>query len=124
MIWLVAAAGAVGSVLRFVVDGLVAERVRARIPLGTVLVNVTGSFLLGLLVGAGTGRIPEALGTVLGVGLLGGYTTFSTASVEAVTVAAQGRGGALRAAAHAGGMLVASLSAAWLGLMLGGSELG
>ncbi|MGO1317553.1 MAG: fluoride efflux transporter FluC [Cellulomonadaceae bacterium] len=119
MIWLVAAAGAVGSVLRFVVDGWVAERVRTRIPLGTVLVNVTGSFLLGVVVGLGAGRIPEPLGTVLGVGLLGGYTTFSTASVEAVTVAAQGRGGALRAAAHAGGMLAASLGAAWLGLSLG-----
>lgn len=117
MIALVALAGGVGAALRFLVDGLVTRHVRARVPWGTVVVNVTGSFLLGLLVTTtGDGDVR----TVLGTGLLGGYTTFSAASVEAVSLARhRGTGAALTATAHAAVMLLLSLAAAGAGLWLG-----
>jgi len=111
VIALVALGGGLGAVLRFVVDGLVG-RWRG-VPLGTLVVNVSGSFALGLAVGL----LPDgdAL-AVLGTGLLGGYTTFSAASVEAVTLARDSR---TRAALHAGAMLLLGLLAAALGLWAG-----
>lgn len=117
---LVAVAGGLGAVLRFVVDGLVSRRNRLRVPLGTAVVNVTGSFVLGLLTGwALTHDVDRQLTLIVGTGLLGGYTTFSTASVEAVRLAGLSRSGLL-AVAHAVGMLALSLASAGLGLWLGG----
>ena len=117
---LVAVAGGLGAALRFVVDGLVARHNPLRFPLGTTVVNVTGSFLLGLLTGwvlaHGSHR---DLTLILGTGLLGGYTTFSTASIEAVRLAGVSRSGLL-AFGHAVGMLVLSLASAGLGLWLAG----
>lgn len=118
MIGLVALAGGIGAALRFLVDGWVGERVRGRLPLGTFVVNVTGASLLGLLVGLAPGDDVLAL---LGVGLLGGYTTFSAASLEAVVIARESRPAAV---AHATAMLVASLVAAALGLWAGGALAG
>lgn len=117
----VALAGGIGACLRFVVDGLISRRSRRTMPVGTLTINVTGAFVLGLLTSlsahhAGLGD----LGTVLGTGMMGGYTTFSTASVEAVNLAVgQGGRGAVRAGVHAVGMLVLGLLAGWLGLALG-----
>lgn len=115
---LIALAGGLGATARFVLDGVVARRNPFRIPLGTVVINVTGSLLLGLLTGAviAHGGSTE-LKLVLGTGFLGGYTTFSTASVEAVRLAAGTRALAL-SFAHAAGMLAVSLAAAALGLWL------
>ncbi|WP_147916383.1 fluoride efflux transporter FluC [Ruania zhangjianzhongii] len=117
----VALAGGVGAVLRFVVDALVARWHDRSVPLGTIVVNVTGSFLLGLLVALVHGHAGlDALVTVLGTGLLGGYTSFSTASVEAVTIALRdGARAAVTAVGHAVVMLLVSLAAAGLGLWLG-----
>jgi CrcB protein len=117
MIVLVALAGGVGAVLRFVVDSLVARAVRTRVPMGALVVNVTGSFLLGLLVATAPAGDARA---VLGAGLLGGYTTFSAASLEAVDLArAGGRRALATAAAHAAARLSSSIAAAALGLWLG-----
>ena len=88
----------------------------ARWPWGTALINVSGSLLLGLLTGLGTRGLPSDAVLVLGTGLLGGWTTFSTASVETVRLLQQGR-----AAASLGyglGVLVLSIAAALLGLAL------
>lgn len=114
-------AGGVGAVLRFLVDHLVARLHDRSVPVGTIVVNVTGSFLLGLLVAMARDHPgPGALVTVVGTGLLGGYTSFSTASVEAVTLALRdGARAARAAAAHVVVMLLASLAAAALGLWLG-----
>ena len=121
MILLVALAGGVGAALRFVVDGLVARRNRTGLPLGTVVINVTGSFLLGLMTALALDHTGLAeLKAVIGTGLLGGYTTFSTASVEAVTLARRdGPRAAVVAALHATAMLLAGMAAAALGLWLG-----
>ena len=116
MITLVAlVAGGLGAVTRFVVDGEVARRWRRSFPAGTFLVNVTGSLIIGILAGAVMyhGRSADWQ-TVLGTGFCGGYTTFSTASVETVRLFRSGRYAV--AALNAVGSLVASMAACALGL--------
>ena len=114
---LIAIAGGFGAVARFLIDRQVAARVRG-LPLGTVLINITGSLLLGWIVGWWTTHGGEpSWRLVLGTGFLGGYTTFSTASVEGVRLALNGRGWA--SLAHAAGMLVAAVLAAAVGVWLG-----
>jgi CrcB protein len=114
----VAVAGGVGAAARFVVDSLVRARLGSAHPWGTTVINVSGSFALGLLTGLALQAVvaPEWK-LVLGTGLLGGYTTFSTASVETVRLLAAGRRGA--AVANGLGMLVACVGVASLGLWLG-----
>ena len=114
---LVAIGGGVGAALRFLLDGLVKARVSG-FPLGTLLINVSGSLVLGLLTGLGqAGTIAIPIVAVLGTGMMGGYTTFSTASVETVQLL---RSGKPRLAVLNGlGMLVVSVGAAALGLWLG-----
>jgi CrcB protein len=114
---LVAVGGGVGAALRFFLDGLVKARVTS-FPLGTLVINVTGSLVLGALTGAAqAGTLPLSAVAVLGTGMMGGYTTFSTASVETVQLL---RTGKTRLAVLNGlGMLVVSVGAAALGLWLG-----
>lgn len=82
---LTAVAGGVGASFRYAVELLIRARVKRDFPWATVVINVSGSFLLGLLTGlAGQSHLPGQLATILGVGLLGGYTTFSTASFETI----------------------------------------
>lgn len=110
--------GGAGASMRFVVDSWVTARNRWPMPLGTIVVNVTACFLIGLLSGLAS-RIPDvaALSPLLGTGLLGGYSTFSTASVEGVRLVRAGRLPA--GAVHAGGMIVLSLTAGLLGILAG-----
>ena len=84
-------AGAVGSVLRYLVDGAVQDRVSGPFPCGTLTINLAGSFILGLLTGllwyhGLSGHVKE----VLGVGFCGGLTTWSTASWESVRLVEDG----------------------------------
>lgn len=79
MIALTALAGGLGAALRLVVDGVVRSVVGRRLPWGTLAVNVAGSLALGALVGS---ESSDAAIAVVGTGLLGGFTTFSTASFE------------------------------------------
>ncbi|WP_324668201.1 fluoride efflux transporter FluC [Geochorda subterranea] len=81
---LVALGGAAGALARYLVGGWVSERLGIGFPWGTAVINVSGSFLLGLLGVLASERLvvsPEAL-TALGVGFLGSYTTFSTWQYE------------------------------------------
>lgn len=84
----VAAAAGVGAVLRYVVDVLVQYRGRGEFPYGTLVVNVSGSLLLGVVTGLalhhGLNRTPAV---ILGVGLAGGYTTLSTWAWETLSLA-------------------------------------
>lgn len=116
---LAALAGGIGAALRFFVDGLVGDHVRSSFPLGTSVINVTGSLALGLLIGLTLSHVASSeLQAILGTGLLGGYTTFSTASVETVRLAHERR---YRAALVNGvGMLILCVLAAALGLWIGG----
>jgi CrcB protein len=71
--------GALGAVARFRVDSSVSARLPSDFPLGTLVVNLTGSFALGVVVGA---SVTHRILFVLGTGFMGGYTTFSTWMVE------------------------------------------
>lgn len=110
---LIALAGGLGSMLRFVVDGAVTARLGTRHPWGTFTVNVTGSFALGWVTGLASAWGPGWMGLV-GVGLLGGYTTFSAATWESVSLLRARRWGP--ALAHTLGMLVACVAAAAAGM--------
>ncbi|MBC6493281.1 fluoride efflux transporter FluC [Microbacterium sp. 4-7] len=104
--------GGVGALLRYVIDLGVSKVVGRRLPWGILVVNLTGSFALGLL----TTALPSE-SFVVGAGLLGGYTTFSTAMLDTVVL---WRDGQRRASAvNAIGMLLLGLIAAGLGLALG-----
>lgn len=79
----VAIGGGLGALVRYQVGGWVATRQETPFPLATLLVNVAGSLLLGLLVGlVAAGRLPDGWLIWGGVGFLGGLTTFSTFTYE------------------------------------------
>ena len=113
-----ALAGGLGAGARFVLDGVIRSRVTSAYPLGTLTINITGSFLLGLATGLTLAAAlpPEAL-LIVGAGFLGGYTTFSTASVESVRLVQARRYGI--ALVNSVGMLVACVLASAAGLALG-----
>lgn len=113
---LLALLGGVGAATRFVVDWLVNRRWSHGFPVATLLINITGSFLIGLLSATLAADRPDAF-AIAATGFCGGYTTFSTAMVESVRLA---REGAWRAAAWAAvGTLVLCVVAAALGVLLG-----
>ncbi|MCL8251520.1 CrcB family protein [Aeromicrobium fastidiosum] len=112
-LWL-ALAGGLGAGTRYLLDLWARPRVSARLPWSTLLINVTGSFALGLLVGVGA---DDTWRTILGTGFLGGYTTFSTASVETAHLLLDRRHAA--AAVNAVVMLTVSVAAAAGGYALG-----
>ncbi len=117
---LLAVAGGLGAGSRFVVDGLLRSWLRTALPVGTMIINVTGSFLLGLLVGLVlTHHAVPDLQTVLGTGFMGGYTTFSTASFETVRLIQTGR--IVFALVNGVGTLVLTVGAAAGGLALAGA---
>lgn len=111
------AAGGAGAGIRYVLDVLLTRGRRDAFPVGILVINVTGSGLLGLLTGMGSIVAPDWL-AVLGVGLLGGYTTFSTVSVDSVRLAHRGRRD--WAVVNLAGTLVAAVLAAAIGLTVGG----
>ncbi|GAB2464909.1 hypothetical protein GCM10027063_02850 [Promicromonospora xylanilytica] len=123
----VAVGGGIGAAARFTVDGEIRTRHSGGFPWGTFVVNVVGSFLIGVLstlffalVGRGVpGDLAHLLQIALTVGLCGGFTTFSTATVESVRLARSGR---MRLAlANALGTLALTVTAAGLGTVLGGA---
>lgn len=86
---LLAGAGGLGAGARYLLDGAVMRGRRDAFPLGILVVNAVGSLLLGFLTGLAA---PGAWWlTVVGVGFLGGFTTFSTVSVDTVRLARRGR---------------------------------
>jgi CrcB protein len=109
----VAVLGGLGALARFGLDGAIS---RGSFPLGTLAVNLTGAFLLGLLVGATT---DETALRLAGTGFLGAYTTFSTWMLESHRLGEEGR---LRLGLlNLGLSLVLGLAVAWLGRGLGGA---
>jgi CrcB protein len=115
----VALAGAVGAVVRYLVDRTVQQRRDAVFPVGTLLINVTGSFaggfVLGLVVYHGLASTPAV---IAGIGFLGAYTTLSTFTFESVRLLESGA--LLYGLANIVGSVVAGLVAAGAGLALGG----
>lgn len=114
-----AVAGGLGASARLFLDGIVRARLRSALPWSTIGINVTGSFALGILVGlAGRSAIGQEWVLILGTGLLGGYTTFSTSSFETVQLLREHRW--MLGAVTGLGTLVAACIAAWAGIALVG----
>ncbi|WBB47865.1 fluoride efflux transporter CrcB [Verrucosispora sp. WMMA2044] len=114
---LVALGAAVGAPLRYLVDRAVQARHGSAFPWGTLVVNVIGSLLLGVLIGgAAVGAVPGSLVALLGVGLCGALTTYSTFGYETVRLFEDGA--RLPALLNAIVSVVAALGAAFVGVTL------
>ncbi|WP_206494390.1 CrcB family protein [Microbacterium sp.] len=109
---LASVAGGVGAGLRYLVDLGVMSLTRGRFPWGIVVVNITGAFALGVV----TSAIPDAA-FIVGAGLLGGYTTFSTAMLDTFALWRDGERPA--SVLHLLGTFAASVLAALVGLWIG-----
>jgi CrcB protein len=114
-LWLaVGVLGGVGAIGRFLLDGAISRRAASGFPYGILAVNLSGTFALGLL--AGVALDGDAF-TLLGAGLLGAYTTFSTWVFDSHRLAQDGRG--RWAIANIVASLLLGLAAVWLGRKLG-----
>lgn len=111
-------AGGAGSAARYLLGGRIQQAAGGAFPAGTLVINVTGSFLIALFMGLslrGSGMSPE-LRLLLTTGFCGGYTTYSTFNYEALSLAQQGAWGL--AAAYLGATVAGCLAAGVLGLWL------
>jgi len=117
-VW-IAVAGAAGAVGRYLVEGWVSGATRGDFPYGTLVVNVSGSFLLGFIFTLLTERLlphPD-LRVALTIGFIGAYTTFSTLTFETLQL---GQGGAVTLAIlNIAASIAAGMTAVWLGTVAG-----
>ncbi len=91
MVLSIAAGGAIGSVLRFYAARVAVQMFGIEFPYGTLYVNVIGSFIMGLLVEYfGHSTASQELRAFLAIGVLGGFTTFSTFSLDVATLYQRG----------------------------------
>jgi CrcB protein len=119
----VALGGALGSVSRYWINGLVSDKFGATFPWGTLVINVGGSFIIGVIgaIASPEGRLDsptrQFATQFLMIGICGGYTTFSSFSLQTLNLVRD------REWLYAGGNIVLSvvfcLLAVWLGWMLG-----
>jgi len=115
-IW-VAIGGALGTVGRFWLSGLIANKFGQTFPWGTLAINVSGSFIIGFFAALtdpeGRYLVSPGFRTFFMIGLCGGYTTFSSFSLQTLTLARDGEW--LYAGANCGASVVLCLAAVWLG---------
>jgi CrcB protein len=104
--------GAVGAIARFLLDGVVSARAGSIFPWGTLVVNLTGAFALGFV----TGKLSGDAQLLVGTGLLGGYTTFSTWMFESHRLGEDGE--LRRGLLNLVGSLALGILAVWLGRTL------
>jgi CrcB protein len=111
-------AGALGALVRYLLGRFIAERVGSVFPFGTLLINVTGAFVIGVLFALSERRVlSPALYVIPATGFLGGYTTFSTMSWEGVQLI---RGGNARGSMlYLGCNVVLGCAGAAVGLLMG-----
>ena len=115
----VALMGALGALSRWGVGLLLARWVPSGFPVGTLVVNLLGCFVLGVVTGVSADALPAHIRTPLATGFLGSFTTFSTFSVESVKLAEQGQWGLF--AVNVLGSVGLGLLGALGGLLLGRS---
>lgn len=118
MRWIaIATGGALGAVLRYAVSGWAQALGGTRFPWGTLVVNATGSFVLGFVMAAALAHAGEGARAFLAIGLLGAFTTFSTFSYETLALVQVGDWAlaGLNVAAHLGLGLGAALLGLWAG---------
>ena len=110
-------AGAVGAPARYLVDAWIGDRTVGPFPWGTLVVNVSGSLVLGVLTGLMLYHaLPETPRVIVGTGFCGAYTTFSAFSFETVRLLEEGA--AVEAAANVAGNVVACTLGAAAGMAL------
>jgi CrcB protein len=116
---LVGLGGMLGSVARYELSGWAQRLTSAGFPVGTLAVNVAGSFLIGLVLSSSLDRgVPgPAARLFLTTGFCGGFTTMSTLSYETLVLVAEG--GVLAAAANVIGTFVLCMMAVWIGVVIG-----
>lgn len=120
MTWiLIAVGGAAGAMSRYAVDTLVTERMGSFFPFGTLLINLSGSFILGLLFALAMERgvLSPEIRPPLIIGFLGAYTTFSTWMLQSWALIEQGAW--ISAGVNLVGSVVLGLAAVVAGLALG-----
>lgn len=113
-------AGGVGAATRYVADSLIRSRWAIDFPVGTLVINVTGSLILGLLTGLVIAHgASRDLRAIAGAGFCGGYTTFSAASLETVRLAQQRRW--IECLGYTAASLLLAILAAGAGLWMTGA---
>jgi fluoride exporter len=115
----VAIGAAIGGVARYIIGQVFVQRFGPGFPYGTLFINVTGSFLIGVVAELATSRafgVTPLVRVFAATGILGGYTTFSTFSLDALVLVSDGAG--LLAALYAAGSVALGLVAAYAGLVL------
>ena len=108
--------GGAGAVARLLLDGAISEQVAVAFPVGTLAVNLIGSLILGIVIGAGIGAEGARL---VATGLLGSFTTFSTWIYESHRLAEDGEAGV--AFANVAISLIAGVGLASFGIVIGGA---
>jgi CrcB protein len=118
MVWAIAIGAAVGGVSRYYLTGAIQQRLGVTFPWGTLVINVTGSLLLGFNIryALASPAISVEVRALLTTGFCGGYTTFSTYSFETATLIEEGQYG--RAGAYALGSMILALVATFCGFLL------
>ena len=116
---LIGIGGFAGAISRYLVDGFVTDRTAGAFPWGTLVVNATGSFVLGLLFAATTERaiLPADIRGPVMIGFIGAYTTFSTFMLESWVLIENGSYAS--AVANLGGSVLLGLVAVVAGLTVG-----
>ncbi len=115
----VAAGAAIGGALRYLISQAFLQRFGPGFPYGTLFINVSGSFAIGVvaqLALSQAGGMPPVLRLFTATGVLGGYTTFSTFSLEAITL--MGEGGVLASLLYTSASVIAGFLAASFGVLL------
>lgn len=118
IVWAIAIGAAAGGVSRYYLASAVQQRFGVTFPWGTLLVNVTGSLLLGFIIryALAAPAISVEVRALLTTGFCGGYTTFSTYSFETAALVEEGQYG--RASAYALGSMFIALAATFCGFLL------
>jgi len=114
MIWLIGLGGVVGTLARFYLGRWIASRLQPGFPWGTWVINVTGSFILGVLFSLHASQnISDSLWLIGGTGFCGAYTTFSTFGYETSQLVQKGEH--VQAAVYVGLSVVCGLLSAFIG---------
>jgi CrcB protein len=117
-LFLLALAGGIGAAARLILSSAIHRRVHQPWPIAMSIINISGAFVLGLALGmVGSAFLPREWNLVLGVGLVGGFTAFSTSSFHTLRLLQDHR--RWLAILNSFGMIVASIAVAGAGLWLG-----
>ncbi|AUJ29527.1 MAG: CrcB family protein [Liquorilactobacillus hordei] len=114
MIYFVGLGAALGSILRYLVTTAIKKKSQTIWPTATLLINLSGSFLLGMLYGLATIKVAYL---IIGVGILGGFTTFSTMNTEILGLVRSRK--SIYAWWYAGTSYLVGIALSFLGVILG-----